>query len=565
MKLVECVPNFSEGRNRKVLDEIGAAIAGVDGVTLLDVDPGAATNRTVFTFVGSVETIVDGAFAGIARAAELIDMSTHSGAHARQGACDVCPFIPLGETTMEECVELSRELAERVGEELQVPVYLYEHAATRPGRRSIVDIRKGEYEALEEKLKTEEFAPDFGPARFDPKFGALVTGAREFLIAYNINLNTRNPKIAKDIALEIRDKGRFDRDEKGRKRRDENGKALRKPGLFQNCKATGWFIEEYGVAQVTMNLTNYKISPPHAVFDAVCQLADERGVRVTGSEVVGLVPLTVLTEAGGHYLAKQRASRGVTEQELVDVAVKSMGFSEVQPFDPVEKVIEYRIARPGGGLMGLTCNGFADELSSDSPAPGGGSVAALCGALSAALSAMVANLTFAKKGFKKQRPEMDAMGQQAQRLKQSFARAVDEDTDAFNRVMTAMRLPKATDEQQAVRLVAIEEATKGAVQVPFEVLARSMEAAELALAMVTRGNPNSLSDAGVASLCARLAAQGAYYNVLINLPGLSDLSYVESTQNAAAGLRDAVAQVCNQTDAMVEERLLADLQEGETE
>ncbi len=565
MKLVECVPNFSEGRNRKVLDEIGAAIAGVDGVTLLDVDPGAATNRTVFTFVGSVETIVDAAFAGIVRAAELIDMSTHSGAHARQGACDVCPFIPLGETTMEECVELSRQLAKRVGEELQVPVYLYEKAATRPGRRSIVDIRKGEYEALEEKLKTEEFAPDFGPARFDPKFGALVTGAREFLIAYNINLNSRNPKIAKDIALQIRDKGCFDRDEKGRKRRDEHGKALRKAGLFKNCKATGWFIEEYGVAQVTMNLTNYKVSPPHAVFDAVCRLADERGVRVTGSEVVGLVPLAVLTEAGKHYLAKQVASRGVTEQELVDIAVKSMGFSEVQPFDPAQKIIEYRTARPGGGLMGLTCSGFADELSSDSPAPGGGSVAALCGALSAALSAMVANLTFAKKGFKKLRPEMDEMGQDAQRLKEFFARAVDEDTDAFNRVMAAMRLPKSTDEQQAARLAAIEAATKGAVEVPFDVLVRSMQAAELALAMVMRGNPNSLSDAGVASLCARLAAQGAYYNVLINLPGLSDLSYVKSTREAAMGLRDAVVQVCAQTDAAVEERLLADLQEGEAE
>lgn len=562
MKLVECVPNFSEGRDKKVLDAIAAAVEGVDGVTLLDVDPGAATNRTVFTFVGTVDTIVDGAFAAIETGKRLIDMSKHSGAHARQGACDVCPFIPIGETTMEECVELSRQLAKRVGEELQVPVYLYEYAATRPSRKSIVAIRKGEYEALEEKLKTEEFAPDFGPAVFNPRFGAMVTGAREFLIAYNINLNTRNPKIAKDIALDIRDKGRFARDAKGKKLRDEDGKALRKPGLFQNCKATGWFIEEYGVAQVTMNLTNYKVTPPHAVFDAVCQLATDRGVRVTGSEVVGLVPLAVMTEAGRHYLHKQGATRGVTEAELVDIAVKSMGFAEVQPFDPNDKIIEYRIAHRNRGLMGMTCNGFVDELSSDSPAPGGGSVAALCGSMSAGLSAMVAALSFAKKGFKKLKPEMDEVGQKAQLLKAFFARAVDDDTDAFNRVMAAMRLPKATEEQQTARLAAIDLATKGAVEVPFTVLEKSLEAAQLAAAMVEKGNPNSLSDAGVASLCARLAARGAYYNVLINLPGL-DAGYVEMMQARAGELLAQVDELCDQTDRAVSHRLLAQLNPGE--
>ena len=490
-------------------------------------------------------------------------MSGHSGAHARQGACDVCPFIPIGDTTMEECVELSRELARRVGEELQVPVFLYEHAATRPERRSIVDIRKGEYEALEAKLATPEFAPDFGPARFDPRFGALVTGAREFLIAYNINLNSRNPKLAKDIALDIRDKGRFARDAKGKKLRDEKGKALRKEGLFQNCKATGWFIEEYGVAQVTMNLTNYKITPPHAVFDTVCRLADERGLRVTGSEVVGLVPLAVLTEAGRHYLEKQGATRGVTEAELVDIAVKSMGFAEVQPFEPAKKIIEYCIADGDRGLMGLTCKGFADELSSDSPAPGGGSVAALCGSMSAALSAMVATLSFSKKGFKALQPEMDEVGQHAQELKDFFARAVDDDTESFNGVMAAMRLPRKSDEQKALRILAIEEATKGAVQVPYDVLERSVEAAQLAARMVAKGNPNSLSDAGVASLCARLAAKGAYYNVLINLPGLSDRDYIETTRAGAAKLLTSVTGICDETDRAVEKRLLAELSEGD--
>jgi glutamate formiminotransferase/formiminotetrahydrofolate cyclodeaminase len=559
MKLVECVPNFSEGRDRKVLDAIAAAVESVEGVKLLDVDPGAATNRTVFTFVGRVDTIVDAAFAAIRKGAELIDMSKHSGAHARQGACDVCPFIPLGETTMEECVELSRELARRVGEELQVPVYLYEYAATRPERKSIVDIRVGEYEALPEKLKDPAFAPDFGPATFNPRFGAMVTGAREFLIAYNINLNTRNKKIAKDIALDIRDKGRFARDDKGKKIIGENGKAKKVPGMFKNCKATGWFIEEYGVAQVTMNLTNYKVTPPHAVFDAVCRLADERGVRVTGSEIVGLVPLEVMRQAGLHYLHKQGATRGVSEAELVDIAIKSMGFSEVAPFDPQKKIIEYQIADRDRGLMGMTCNGFVDELSSDSPAPGGGSVAALCGSMSAALTSMVATLSFSKKGFKKLKPEMDEVGQQAQALKDFFARAVDDDTDSFNRVMDAMRLPKGTEAEQAARHAAIQAATKGAVDVPFSVLERSLDAARLSGVMVEKGNPNSLSDAGVASLCARLAARGAYYNVLINLPGVEDGAYVQARRTRAAELLAETAAVCDTIDAAVEARLLADL------
>jgi len=559
MKLVECVPNFSEGTDSRIIDAIAAAFESVEGVKVLDVDPGAATNRTVYTFVGPVDKAVDAAFAGIAVAAELIDMSTHSGAHARQGACDVCPFVPLGETTMDECVELSRQLAQRVGEELQVPVYLYEHAATRPERRSIVDIRAGEYEALPEKLKDPEFEPDFGPARFDPRFGVMVTGAREFLIAYNINLNSGNRKIAKDIALEIRDKGRFARDETGKRIRGPDRKFLRKPGRFEFCKATGWFIEEYGCAQVTMNLTNHRVSPPHEVFDCVCKLADERGVRVTGSEIVGLVPLEVMLTAGNHYLVRQGATRGVSEADIVEMAVRSMGLGEVADFDAAAKIIEYRIADRDGGLMGMTCNGFSDELSSDSPAPGGGSVAALCGSLSAALTAMVANLTYTKKGFEDLRPEMDGVGVEAQKLKALFARAVDEDTDAFNRVMDAMRLPRKTEEHQARRGQAIQEATKGAIQVPLSVLELSLDAARLARIVVEKGNPNSLSDAGVASLCARLAANGAFYNVLINLPGIEDQKYVATTSRRAEGVLEAVEAVCDGIDAQVKQRLLADL------
>lgn len=559
MKLVECVPNFSEGRNSAVIDAIAEAVEAVDGVTLLDVDPGADTNRTVFTFVGGLDSIVDGAFAAISTGARLIDMSKHSGAHARQGACDVCPFIPIGGTTMEECVELAHKLARRVGDELGVPVYLYEHAAGRPERKSIVDIRVGEYEALEEKLKTDEFAPDYGPAVFNSRFGAMVTGARDFLIAYNINLNTRNPKIAKDIALSIRDKGRWARDDKGKKVRGDDGKFLRQPGMFDFCKATGWYIDTYGCAQVTMNLTNHKVSPPHKVFDAVCTLASERGVRVTGSEIVGLVPMEVLTEAGRHYLEKQGATRGVCVDELVHTAVRSMGLAEVAPFEAKNKVIEFRTADRDAGLMGKSVNGFVDELGSDSPAPGGGSVAALCGSLSAALTSMVATLTFSKKGFEAHKGQMDELGFKAQALKSSFARAVDEDTDAFNRVMDAMRLPKKSDEDKALRAAAVEKATQRAVEVPLSVLEAALEAARLAAVVVENGNPNSLSDAGVAGLCAHLAAVGAWYNVLINLPGLEDKDFVRNVTARARLALEETRRVCESICALVQRRLEEEL------
>jgi glutamate formiminotransferase/formiminotetrahydrofolate cyclodeaminase len=560
MKLVECVPNFSEGRERRIIDAIAQAMETTAGTKLLDVDPGAATNRTVYTLVGAPESIVEAALAGIVKAYELIDMARHKGAHPRQGACDVCPFIPLGESTMEECVELARQLGRRVAETLQVPVYLYEFAATRPERKSLVDIRQGEYEALPEKLKRPDFAPDFGPARFDPRFGALVTGAREFLIAYNINLNTRNTKVAKDIALEIRDRGRLERDEQGQKLvAADGGGFLRRKGQFDFCKATGWFIEEYRCAQVTMNLTNFRVSPPHLVFDHVCKLADERGCRVTGSEIVGLVPLEVMRSAGEHYLAKQGAARGVPEAQLIETAVRSMGLDDVAPFDPGKKIIEYRVLDRAKGLMGMTCHGFADELSSDSPAPGGGSVAALCGSLSAALSAMVAALTHAKKGFEARREEMDRLGCEGQRLKSFFALAVDEDTAAFNRLLEAMRLPKKSEEERAARKKALEAATWQAIDVPYSVLGRSLEAARLASEVVEKGNPNSLSDAGVAGLAARLAAVGACYNVLINLPGIEDEGKKQERRKSALEILARVEAVCAATDLEVRSRLEAQL------
>jgi len=563
MKLVECVPNFSVGRDRAVIDAIGRAAASVPGIRLLDVDPGADTNRTVYTFVGPIDRIVDGAFEAIRTGVGLIDMSKHSGAHARQGACDVCPFVPIGETTMEECVALAHALAKRVGEELEIPVYLYEYAATRPERRSIVDIREGEYEALPEKLKEPKWAPDYGPAKFNAKAGATVIGAREFLIAYNINLTTKNAKIAKDIALTIRDSGRPLRDSVGKKVKGDGGRIETIPGMFQFCKATGWYIPAYGCAQVTMNLTNYRVTPPHVVFDAVCKLAEERGVRVTGSEIVGLTPLEVLRMAGEHYQARQGASRGVTTDALIDVAVRGLGLKDVAPFEPARKVVEFRTRDKNAGLMGMTVNAFTDELSSDSPAPGGGSVAALCGALSAALSSMVAALTFAKKGFEGAKEQMDDVGRRGQRLKEFFAQAVDDDTQAFNRVMDAMRLPKVTQEEKAARAAAIQAATRQAVLVPFSVLERSAEAVALAEEMIDRGNPNSLSDAGVAALCAKVAATGAYYNVMINLPGITDRQFVDATEQRAAGMVARVCSKANELHARVQARLYKEIGKAE--
>jgi glutamate formiminotransferase/formiminotetrahydrofolate cyclodeaminase len=524
MKLIECVPNFSEGRDRAVIDAITAEISATPGALLLDVDPGAATNRTVVTFIGPPEAVEEAAFRAIRKASQLIDMSKHRGEHPRMGATDVCPFVPVQGATMDDCVEIAQRLGRRVGDELRIPVYLYEAAAGRPDRKSLADIRKGEYEALPEKLKDPAFKPDFGPAAFNSTAGATVIGAREFLIAYNFNLNTRDKKLAHAVAQELREAGKPKRGFDGKIIKDADGKTISVPGRFKECRAVGWYIEEYGRAQISINFTNYKVTPIHVVFDAALEEAAKLGVRITGSELVGLIPLKALLDAGDYYLAKQGKTPGVPEKERLHTAILSLGLAELGPFDVGQKIIEYRYRGAAKGLRAMRLTEFADELSSDSPAPGGGSVAALCGSLSASLSSMVAALTWSKVGMESARPTMQEVGVEGQALKDWFLEAVDRDTDAFNAVLAAIRLPKKTDEEMAARKEAMEEANQGAARVPLEVLERSLEAAALALAVAEDGNPNSVSDAGVAGACALAAAEGAALNVRINIPNLENRS-----------------------------------------
>jgi glutamate formiminotransferase/formiminotetrahydrofolate cyclodeaminase len=543
-RLVECVPNFSEGRDRSKIDAITAAISSTPGVSLLDVDPGAETNRTVVTFVGEPEAVLEGAFRGIAEAARVIDMRTHRGAHARLGATDVCPFVPVSGVTMEECVELARKLGARVGKELGIPVYLYESAATRPERKNLADVREGEYESLPSRTGNPHWAPDFGPKEFPPQHGATVIGARQFLIAYNVNLNTRSKKLAHDIALDIREKGRRKLDASGAPMKNKDGSFVMSPGKLRECKAVGWYIPEYGAAQISINLTNFHVTSLHDAFEAVVEGAASRGLRVTGSEIVGLVPLEAIRNAGIFYLRRQGVSAGVPESELVHVATKSLGLSDLTPFHPSEKIIEYRLRRKDA-LVDKTMRGFLDELSSESPAPGGGSAAALLGALSAALSAMVAALTAGKKGFEKVAARMSDLGVEAQSLKEAFLEDVDRDTDAFLGVLAASRLPKKTPEEIAAREAAQARADREAIAVPFSVLERSFRAAELAHEVALHGNPNSLSDAGVAAFCARSCAEGAFANVLINLTGKDDA--------ASESLRARTEEALSRTLAVTEE------------
>jgi glutamate formiminotransferase/formiminotetrahydrofolate cyclodeaminase len=554
IKLVECVPNFSEGRDLAKIEQITNEISATDDVTLLDVDPGKDTNRTVVTFVGTPEGAVEAAFRAIAKAAEVIDMSQHRGAHARMGATDVCPFVPVSGLDMDDCADLARKLGKRVGEELGIPVYLYEYAASRPERRSLPNVRAGEYEGLPEKLKDPEWKPDFGPAEFKPGPGATVIGAREFLIAYNVNLNTRNTGIAKEIAFAIREKGRIKRDAGRKIVRDEGGTALRTPGKFKECKAVGWYMEDFGRAQVSINLTNYKTTPPHLVFDECSRLAEDLGARVTGSELVGLIPLEAMRMAGRHYLKKQGKTRGVPEEELIHIAVLSMGLSDLYPFEKEKKIIEYQV-RKGGRLTGMKVDDFTNLLSTDAPAPGGGSVAALCGALSGALTSMVAALTHGKKGYEDALDEADEIGVAGQRLKDEFLADVDRDTEAFNRVMDAMRMPKKTDEDNAAREAALETANKEATLVPLNVLRRTWEAAELARQVVEKGNKNSVSDAGVAALTARTAAEGAYLNVTINLPGIADEKFRADTSEEAERIRNKVVKHTEETVRLAEKTI----------
>jgi glutamate formiminotransferase/formiminotetrahydrofolate cyclodeaminase len=539
MKLIECVPNFSEGRDRAVIDAIAAEIAATPAAVLLDVDPGATTNRTVVTFIGGPEAVEEAAFRAIKKAAALIDMTRHRGEHPRLGATDVCPFVPVAGATIADCVAIAKRLGKRVGEELGIPVYLYEAAATRPERRSLADIRKGEYEALPEKMKDAAFAPDFGPAKFNAQSGATVIGAREFLIAYNVNLNTRDKKLANAIAQALR--------EAGKSKKGADGTTTNVRGRFKECRAVGWYIEEFGRAQVSINLTNYKVTPLHEVFDAACEEAAKLGLRVTGSELVGLIPREALLAAGDHYLAKQGKTTGVPEKERVHTAVLSLGLSELAAFEPNLKVIEYRYAGGPSGLVAMTVRDFADELSSSSPAPGGGSVAALCGALSASLVAMVAALTWTKTGMEAARPAMKVAGTDAQTLKDWFLGAVERDTEAWNAVLAAMRLPKKTEEEIAARAGAVECAGQGAAKVPLDVLEAAIRALELSLHAVKDGNPNSVSDAGVAGACALAAAEGAALNVRINVPALTDRSvadeYLARQAGALSRARDLAEQV----------------------
>ena len=540
MKIVECVPNFSEGRDRDKIAAIAREIEAVPGVKLLDVDPGESTNRTVATFVGEPEAVAEAAFRAIRKAAEVIDMRFHQGAHSRIGATDVCPFVPVAGVTMEDCVRLAHRLGDRVASELGIPVYFYEEAATRPERRNLADVRAGEYEGLPEKLKDPDWRPDRGEPVFVPRSGATVIGAREFLIAYNINLNTRDRRLAHEIALGLRESGRVRRDERGEIVRDAAGNAVKVPGKFRHVKAVGWYIEDYGVAQISINFTNFKVSPVHEVFDETCRAAEALGLRVTGSELVGLIPKEALLMAGRHYLEKQGRNPGVPEPELVRTAVLSLGLNDKTPFDPDKKIIEHQFKETGRTLAALDLRAFADEVSMDSPAPGGGSVAALCGALSAALSAMVANLTYGKKGYEAVRGAMRSVAVRAQVLKDGLLAAIDADTRAFNGVLEAFRLPKSTEEQTRDREKAVEAASKEATLVPLGVLEAAVELAGLAETAAREGNRNSASDAGVAGLAALAAGRGAYYNVRINLPGIADAGFKSATAAKAEDLRLAL-------------------------
>ena len=518
MQIIECVPNFSEGRDMNIIRQITTEIESVEGVRLLNVDPGKATNRTVVTFVGSPKAVIQAAFLAIKKAGELIDMSQHKGEHPRMGATDVCPLIPIAGIGMEETATFARQLAERVGKELQLPVYLYEAAQPDKQRSNLSVIRAGEYEGFFKKIKQTEWRPDFGPDEFDTKRGATVIGARDFLVAYNINLNTTSTRRANAIAFDVREAGR---------NVEENGVKVNKPGTLKSVKAIGWYIEEYGVAQISMNLTNISSTPVHIAFDEVCRKADARGIRVTGSELVGLVPLKAMTDAGKYFLRKQQRSVGVSEKELIRIAVRSMGLDELGPFKPEERIIEYLLRKPADSrLVSMTLSDFADEAASESPAPGGGSVSAYVGALGVSLAAMVANLSSHKRGWDERWEEFSNQAEKAEELKKELIRLVDADTRAFNLILMAFGLPKSTAEEKTARLKAIQEATKVAIDVPFRVMEKAFESMSVIQTMVETGNPNSMTDAGVGALCARSAVIGAFMNVRINAAGFDDKAFV---------------------------------------
>lgn len=529
-QIVECVPNFSEGRDLEVIKQITNQIESVEGVKLLDVDPGEATNRTVVTFVGEPENVVEAAFKAVAKAAELIDMRHHHGAHPRMGATDVLPIVPVSGITLEECAEIARKLAKRIADELSVPCYCYEAAALKPERKNLAICRKGEYEGLAERVNDEKEAPDFGARPFDEQVartGCTAVGARDFLIAVNYNLNSTSTRRANAIAFDVREKGRPVREGNpitGKKKLDENGKVIMQPGTLKGTKAIGWFIDEYGIAQVSMNITNINVTPLHKAFDEVCRCAQNRGLRVTGTEIVGLIPERTLLEAGKYFLEKQHRSAGIPKEDLLKIAIKSMGLEDLRPFKPEEKVVEYMLEadKKQNKLVDLTVKGFADETARESPAPGGGSVSAYMGALGASLGTMVANLSSHKPGWDDRWDEFAKWAERGMEIQEELLHLVDEDTEAFNRIMAAFGMPKKTDEEKALRSEAIQQATLFATEVPLETMKASSRVFELCRQMVAEGNPNSVSDAGVGALAARAAVLGAGMNVKINAASLKD-------------------------------------------
>lgn len=558
-QLIECVPNFSEGRDMGIIKQITDEIESVEGVKLLDVDPGKATNRTVVTFVGAPAPVVQAAFLAIKKASELIDMSKHKGEHPRMGATDVCPLIPIANITMEETAKWAHQLAEKAGSELGIPFYMYEAAATRPERRNLATIRAGEYEALAEKLKKAEWMPDYGPATFHARAGATVIGARDFLVAYNVNLNTTSERRANSVAFDVREQGRVLRKGDpidGEIVKDENGEPIRVPGTCKAVKGIGWFIPEYGVAQVSMNLTNIELTPLHQAFEECCASATRRGMRVTGSELVGLVPLQVMTEAGRYFLKKQNWSAGVSEEELIHIAVKSLGLDELAPFDPKKKIIEYQLAdEKSAPLVHMNLRSFANETAKDSPAPGGGSISAYVGALGAALGTMVANLSAGKRGWDERLTEFSNWAEKGQAIKDALLRLVDEDTHAFNQIMAAFRLPKGSPEEKSARKEAVQAATRYATETPLRTMEAALAVFELAEAMVKDGNPNSVTDAGVGALCARAAVLGAWMNVKINASSLADKGLAADFTTKAAAIAQQAIEWEKKIVALVDEKI----------
>jgi glutamate formiminotransferase/formiminotetrahydrofolate cyclodeaminase len=553
--LIECVPNFSEGNDMNIINQITAEIEAVDGVRLLNVDPGKATNRTVVTMVGHPRAVTEAAFRAIKKAGEIIDMSKHKGEHPRMGATDVCPLIPIANISMEETAAYAQQLAKRVGEELNIPVYLYEAAQPDKKRNNLSVIRAGEYEGFFKKIQLPEWKPDFGPARFDEKRGGTVIGARDFLVAYNVNLNTTSTRRANAVAFDVREAGRTKK-ENGKNVLDENGKPVIIPGSLKAVKAIGWFIEEYGIAQISINLTNINITPMHVAFDEVCKKADARGIRVTGSELVGLIPLKAMLDAGKYFLQKQQRSVGVSEKELIKIAVKSLGLDELTAFDPQERIIEYMLKdKKDSRLISMQLDAFADETASESPAPGGGSIAAYVGSLGISLATMVANLSSHKAGWDERWEEFSNLATEGQALKDELLKLVDADTAAFNKIMDAFGLPKGTDTEKATRKQAIQAATKFAIEIPYKVMETAYAGMHIIKAMAETGNPNSVSDAGVGALCARTAVMGAFMNVRINAAGYDDAAYVKDIVAKGNAIQDKTIAAEKEILGIVNEKI----------